>query len=502
MPVQYQRSLILLSIALGLSGCASLDFTPMTAPELAAMSTADRQLAQQGVRPLWQPLRLEEAIARAIKYNLDRRARLMEEAMAQGQLEVGRVDGLPKLVASAGYRERNNDLITRSTDAVTGEPSLAHPSLSSDRAATTTDLSLTWSLLDFGQSYYASRQNADRVFIATERRRKALHNLIQDVRTAFWRAASAQKLRHEVRSTLRMAEEALNDSRKAEAERLRNPLEALRYQRQVLENLRLLESIEQELSTARIELAALINLPPAQDFTVVEPGEGLGKGWENIPMEKMEEQAIANNADVRESFYNARIARQETQRTLLKIFPGLSFSYGAKESDDSYLIHQRWNEIGAQISFNLLGLLSTPAQMRLAQAGVALADQRRMMTQMAILTQVRIARLQYRNALRQFERADAIWKVDSQIATHVANREQAQTQTQLDRVVHQTTAILSQLRRYQALAQAHASASKLQATLGLEPAVSDGLPLSQLTQAVGAALRQWDRGQLPAPAAR
>jgi outer membrane protein TolC len=489
--------------ALILSGCASLHPQPLTANEISGIAAQNRQQAQKDVEPLQGPLSLEEAIARAIKYNLDRRTRLMEEALAQGQLDVGKYDMLPKLMADAGYRTRDKDLITRSTDAVTGQPSLAHPYISSDRSATTTDLTFTWSLLDFGQSYYASRQNADHVFIAGERRRKALHILIQDVRTAFWRAASAQKLRGDVQSAIASAEDALADSRKVEAERLRNPLDALRYQRQLLENLRLLEAIEQELSSAKVELAALVNLPLTHDIIIKEPDEATGGAWQDMPVEKMEELAIANNPDLRESFYNARVAALETRRAMLKLFPGLSFSYGARHSNDSYLIYQNWNEAGAQISFNLLGLLSAPAQMRLADAGVALAEQRKVATQMAVLTQVHLARLQYQNAQRQLERAEAIWKVDSQIASQIANREQAQTQTKLDLVANRTEVILSQLRRYQALAQVHAAAGKLQATLGLDPAIADSrdMSLRDLTLRLDKAMRQWSAGDVGTVAA-
>lgn len=496
---QFSVKLAVSLAALVLSGCASLVPEPLGAPEIAAVSAADRELIRKDVEPLQGPLKLEEAIARAIKYNLDRRARIMEEAVSMGQLEVGRFDMLPKLVASAGYRDRDKDLVSRSKDSVTGQPSLANPYISTDREVGNSDLTFTWSLLDFGQSYFATKQNADRVLISAERRRKALHILIQDVRTAFWRTASAQKLRGDIRSTITAAELALADSRKAEAARLRNPIDALHYQRQLLENLRLLESIEQELATARVELVALINLPLAQSITVVEPANDLDSAqWLNVPVESMEEQAIAHNADLRESFYNARIARQETRRTLLRLFPGLSFSYGPKASTDSYLVHQNWTEAGAQLSFNLLGLLSAPSQMRLAEVGVALADQKRMATQLAILTQVHIARLQYSSAVRQFERADSIWKVDASIAEHVAKREQAQTQTSLDRVSNQTTAILSQLRRYHALAQANAAASRLQATLGMEPAIegSQEMPLAQLTETVARSLKAWDAGKL------
>jgi outer membrane protein TolC len=481
-----------LPLALTLGACGSLQPQPLTPQEIAAVSAADRALARKNVEPLNGPLTLDEAIARAIKYNLAQRTRLMEEAVARGQMDAGRYDLLPKLVASAGYHDRDKDLITRSRDSVTGEASLAHPYISSDRSATTTDLSFTWSLLDFGQSYYAAKENANRLLIAEEQRRRAMHNLIQDVRTAFWRTAGAQKLRPGVQAAIQAAQQALGDAQKAEAERLRNPLEALRYQRQLLENLRLLEAIDQELSSAQIELAALIDLPPGQALTVTEPADVSGGAGLDMPVEKMEEQAIANNAELRTSFYNARIAREETRRALLKLFPGLSFSYGPRSSTDSYLINQHWNEASLDISFNLLGLLSAPSHMRLAQAGVALAEQQRMTTQMALLAQVHLARLQYGNALHQFERAQAIAKVDADISDIMTKRTQAQAGNQLDLVAQQTAAILSELRRYQALAQMQEAAGKLQATLGLEPAIDAGVatPLAQLTQAVAASLHE------------
>jgi outer membrane protein TolC len=485
-----------------LSGCSTLnvDSARLSLPEVRATLQEDKTALTKDVEPLAGPLTLDGAIARAIKYNADRRFRAMEEAVAQGAFEAGQFDMLPKLVASAGYRDRDNDLITRSTDSVTGAPSLAHPYISSSRQSVSTEVGISWSLLDFGQSYYAARQNADRVLIASERHRKALNNLVQDVRSAYWRVVAAQKLLPLLRQTIAESETALKDARKAEDDRIRSPLEPLRYQRQLLENLRLLETIDQELSTGKIELATLANLPLTADYTVVEPPNDVNTVWLEQPIDRMEEYALLRNPDLREGIYNARIAQQETHRALLKIFPGLSFNYGVKHSNDDYLIHQNWNEAGAQISFNLLGLLSAPAQMRLADAGVSLANQRRMATQMAVLSQLHIARLQYANTARQYERADAIAGVDSRIAQHIANQAEAQKQSALDRISQQSTAVLSQLRRYQALSNAQAAASRLQATLGMEPAItgSSSMPLEQLTAAVGQSLKAWNQGQLPA----
>lgn len=477
---------------LALGGCASIQPEPIAVEQIQAAAAQDRAVMAGEVVPLQAGLSLEEAIARAIKFNADRRERAMEEALATGQLEAGKFDMLPKLVAAAGYHERNKDLISRSTDSVTGASIQTNPSISSERSGSTADLSFTWSLLDFGQSYYASKQGADRALIALERRRKATHLLIQDVRTAFWRAASAQKLKSDVQTTIAQAEEALSDSRKAEMERLRNPLDALRYQRQLLENLRLLESIDQELSAAKIELAALVSLPFSQVIPIEEPAGELANKWLNMPVEQLEMIAIAQNADLREAHYNTRIAQLETRRIMARLFPGISFNYALHHSDDSYLIHQNWNDVGVQVSLNLLNLLSIPAQRRLADASVDLANQQRIATLMRVMTQVHLARQQLGNSVRLYERADAIASVDASIADHTAKRETAQTTTKLDRVANQTSFILSQLRRYQALAQVYAASSKLQASLGVDPVVdgSSDMPLGQLTQKVREALTQ------------
>lgn len=301
-----------------------------------------------------------------------------------------------------------------------------------------------------------------------------------------------------------MAEAALGDSRKAEAEKLRNPMDALRYQRTVLENLRILESIQQELSAARIELAALINLPPGSAFRLAEPAaDELSPRYQPLPIEQMEETAVENNADLREHFYNVRISVAETRKSMLRMFPGLTFSYTGKHDTNSYLINQSWRETGLQLSWNLFNILSAPAAMDLSEASEKLAEHKRMAVQMAVLAQVHLARQQYENAYRLFERSDAIWDVDQRIFEHSANREAAQAQSKLERISSNTAAIVSLLRRYQSLAQVYTANGKLQATLGLEPRVEDlnAISLTNLVPLVDKAMREWNNVVLAAKTA-
>lgn len=481
-----------------LAGCANLKPEALQEADLVQQAKAVKAQQDQAVEPVNGPLSLEEAIARAIKYNAERQVRVMEEAMAHGTLDLANFDLLPKLMANAGYRSRDTDLLTN-LRAGPNSPITPGTTLSSSRSALTTDLSFTWSLLDFGQSYYAAKQSADRVLIAGERRRKALHNLVQDVRTAYWRVVAAEKLGQLVRSTMQEAETALKASEAAESSAMRSPLEPLRYQRQLLENLRMLELVEHELSSARVELAALTALPAGSNFTVVEPQGKINTQWLDMNPADMELQAVVNNPDMRESLYNARIARDEAKKVIVKMFPGISFSYGTKTTDDEYIVNQRWTEAGVQISYNLLGILSAPTAKRLADMGVSMADQRQVATQMAVISQVHIARLNYANAAKQYLRADKIARVDARMAEVVSARAKAEAQSGQDSVAQQTASILSSLRRYQALSNAQAAASRLQATLGLEPVVqaAEGKPLPEVVQAVQQSLQTWEAAELP-----
>ena len=479
------------SLCVWITGCASVAPQPLALEALAAQTAADRTAAATAP-PISGPLTLDEALARALKYNLDRRAKMLEEALAQGQLDVSRLDMLPKLMANAGYTSRDNDRISQSRDAASGSLS---PSrfISQERTHTESSLGLSWNMVDLSAGFYTARSQADRVLIALERRRRAMHALMADVRTAYWRAASAQKLKADILKARDAAHLALADSRKAETERLRNPLDGLRYQRQLLENLRLLEAVDQELTRGQTELAALINAPLDRPIVLADSAPAADAAALKVPVERLEDAALASNAELREAHYNGRIARDETRRTLARLFPGLSFGYSTHYDTDNFLVNNRWNEAGVQLSFNLFNLFTGPTQMKLAEAGVALADQRRVAMQMAVLTQVHLARLQLAAAHNQLQRADEIWDVDRKISEHTANREAATAGAKLERVSADTAHILSLLRRYQAMSEMQAASGRLVATLGLEPKIGsvDELSLPDLTRELSGTGSAW-----------
>lgn len=475
-----------------LSACAVTP-EPFTPSEFQAAAQADRKAMFEGQQALTKPLTLEDALARVLKYNLDKRAKMMEETLALGQLDLSRFDLLPKIAANAGYTGRSEANATRSRDYYTQTTSSSsNPTYSADRDAITADLGLTWNILDFGASYYSAKQNADRALIAAERRRKSVANLAQEVRFSFWRAAAAQALKDKVVAVITLAENALVDAEKVEAERLRNPTESLRIQKTLLESIRQLEAIDQELASAKAELAALINVAPGSDFRLAVPAAGAMPipEW-SVPLETMEEQALANNPDVREQDYQGRITADETRKEILKLLPGINFSFSRQYDHNSFLMENRWYEAGAKLSWNLLNLLSAPDRLDHADKTEQVATAKRLALRMAVLAQVHVVSHQFRSAARQYERADKLWKVETRLAAASDNQQRGGTTNEIERVATETSAIAAELRRYQTYAQMQSAYGKLQATIGTDPlprevASHDLEPLSESLAAIPA----------------
>ena len=99
-----------------LFGCA-VKPVQLTSEEQFELTQADLSKMFADQLSVDKPISLHEAMARAIKYNLDFRVQIMEEALKRGELEVAKNGMLPTLTASAGYNERSN-LAASSSESV------------------------------------------------------------------------------------------------------------------------------------------------------------------------------------------------------------------------------------------------------------------------------------------------------------------------------------------------------------------------------------------------
>ena len=493
--IQILPKLTILVAALILAGCT---ITPKLATQEEVRervkSDTDRMYVNQS--PISAPVSLEEAIARTLKYNLDYRLKKMESALALGLTDYASYDTLPKLLASAGYRTRSNQSGGTSIGIVDGVQSL-RPSTSEERSHTLAGAEFSWNLLDFGVSYYRARQQSDQFLIAEERRRKVVQNMVQDVRAAYWRALGAQRLSAQTKDILERAQLALARSREAETQRVISPVQALNYQRALLDAISFLNQRRQDLEFASHELAALMNVEPGVTFTVAEASEARLPAPPN-DVRKLEEMALVQRPELREEDFKKRISADETRKQLLGMLPGISFDAGLQYDSNQLLNSSRWAQGGVRISWNLLQLVALPSLKATQEQQVRTDEARRMALSMAVMTQLRVGVERYRLAVEDFRLADTAAQVDKRMADYTRAAVTARLESELEAIRTQARAVLGSFQRANTYASAQIAFGRLYNTLGFDPLPDDfdGNDLSTLTERVRAHLKATEQDSL------
>jgi len=474
-----------LFVSLVLSGCA-VSPVPLSDQDRLSEAASDKAQIFSQQDPLTTPLTLQAAFDRALKYNLDARVKSMEAALAQDDLNLSNYDLLPKAGYTADASSRSNLNAASSVSLATGTQSLV-PSYSTERNDFAANLTLSYNLLDFGVSYYAARQQADRTLIAEEQRRKVVQTLLQDVRRAFWRAASAQAINSRIVSAIHAAEAALPSVQKVETEGLRSPIDALRYQKELLTEIHRLEDAQQLLASSKTELASLINLPPGQPFSLSLPSSRpLRAAGSRARIADMETVALLMNPEIRQESYQVRIGVDETHKALLKLLPGITFSYGPNYDSNRYLQNNYWNAGSLAIAGYLNNLLSAPATLARADDNADVSVLRRQAMSMAVLARLHIAYEQYIAASRSYHRSKELADVDGRLYQQLANRSETDATSDLERISSQVSDVFSTLECDESYADAQAALGRLYAVIGLDPQ-SDGaeiLDMAQLDAAV------------------
>ena len=353
-----------------------------------------------------------------------------------------------------------------------------------------------WNVLDFGVSYFAARQASDRAKIAQERRRKVVHDIIQDVRTAYWRAVAAQRLLGRIDPLMRRTERALADSARIERLRLQSPIEALTYQRNLLDTLRQLQTLRRDLTLAKTELAALMNMPPNGGFTVKMPGHDEFRSVEiALRPEQIELMALTYRPELREERYRTRIGQVETRKELLRLLPGIELDTSVSYDSNAFLVNNTWAGYGAQITGNLLNVLNGPQRIKAAEAGEAVAEARRLAVSMAVLVQAHVAYINFRNAERDFDTAARLRDVDRRMLRQLEAQATAAT-GDLPVIRGQLNLLLSDLRRDLAYAELNNAGGAILVSIGADP-LPETLPdasLGTLAEAIRSGEAAWHGG--------
>ena len=411
---------------------------------------------------------LYTAIALAIKNNKELKIKLLESALANRQLEKIKFEMLPSIATNAGYSASDNYTATSSatvTGDVAGSMGTSY-STSRQRDVNTQDIGFTWNALDFGLSYIRAGQNSNRYLIAEEMERKAEHNIVREVVKSYWNTLSADKLIRKYDPLLIEVDKALNDSQKIEELLLTKPMDALLYQKELLDIQRALQSQKQIFIDSRIQLGVLMGLLPNQKFKVVPTNDPLTVLDMNL--KGMEEYALVHRPELIESHYEEIISVQETKASMASLMPGLNFNAAWTHSSNDYLMNKTNFEYGSTMGANLLNIYLYPKIKKFNETNTEVIKEKRLALSMAVLSQVHLANIDYAMALEEYDTAERYYQVSRKITQQIKNAQKIARFGNLELIREQASLLVAELRYDIAYSKLQHAIGKIYASVGLD----------------------------------
>ncbi len=458
---------LLALLLIGGSTACSTRPTPVTIDQLTERMRDDLTFIENQGEPIHHPLGLDEALDRALEHNLDVQLELRRKNLAQRELELSHFEMLPTLIGNLGWNKRNNFQAASSISLNTGRQSL-EPSYSQERHIATSDLRLSWNVLDFGVGWVRAHQAADRVMISEEEKRKVTQQMSQDVRSAYWRAVSAERLMGRAALLEGRVARALTNSREVGRRRLTAPLTALTYERELIGIKRELQKLQRELAVAKIQLAALANVRPGRSFKVEVPDDRPIREV-GMTLRDMEVYSLTHRPEVRTLAYEDRIHEGDSQAALLELLPRIEVFIGNNYNSNNLLVNRDWVQYGANVSYGLIRLFSLNKTLAKVEANrELLVAQQRAMT-MAVVTQVHLSRAMWEQHRLEYATADEYGRAQERILEQVRASAGSRRVGEQTLIREEMNALVAEVRRDLAYADLEAAHGAMLLALGAEP---------------------------------
>lgn len=373
-----------------------------------------------------------EALAFSIKYNLDYRIKLANNALQENQLTLAQFAMFPALNVNGSLYTRSNSLASFGVTTDGTETGVLN---STPKTLRSTRIALSWNILDFGVSYVRAQQQGDRYFIALEEARKQMQQLSQDVLTAYWEAYSAQELLKDTKEFQKILVHAKSQLDMAVIDKTIPKENILHYQEALLDGNRHLLQLQQKYDKAMLDLKHLLNLPLSWHFTLEAPPSSLLRiqDLKNADFRKIDAITLVNRPELRGQSYHTRIAKYGIRAAVLQALPGISLNPGYNYNSNKFLINRMWIDRSVDVAWNLLNLASLPTSLDSAEAQLQYEKLKLMALTLAVLTETRYAYSKYQGNIAEFRiahqqtaNAQALYKlIENRNRASLASSQQA-----------------------------------------------------------------------------
>lgn len=442
-----------------------------------------------------EQLSLSEAIARTLKYNLDHRVSVAQTALESSNFKLAMMQMIPKINASMDYSFRDNALIqnlVQNGQVVTGQTS------TTPRYILQNGYEVELSTLDFGLSYVRAKQQSKRALISEEQRRKITQQLVQESTTAYWQAFTAQRMGAKVSNYKMKVETALARSKRISQDQTRSNQIELDYQQVLIKSIRRANALQRDIGNAKVELSRLMNVHPQAKYTLKEPSYKLQKLPAIKPqLIKMDTLALVSRPELREASYNKLIRKYGIEAAVMSVLPDLNFDYGWNQTNNMFLKNQAWAGGNVNIAWNILkAVLMGPQEIASANYAVEFEKIKQAANTLSVLTQIRVALVNYNLWREDFNYALQELKVSNQLLSHAQNLESAQQGNEQVTIRRGIEKLNAEFDAGITHAKAQEALFKLYQSIGIDimPSYASLLSLNELTQLVGNVLDTTAKG--------
>lgn len=464
-----------LAVAVGvfvLGGCTSVVSVDMQADREANLAN-DRELINPPADiDLAQPFSLDDVIKLGLRNNLDLRVSRFEQEIAKDTALADKLDMLPSLQLNREYDHVDKFRPEGSFNPETGV-STTGTTVSRLKTNLTADLTLTWSVLDFGLSYIRSRQSQLQQEVLRMRRNRQAQLLALDLTEAFWKAALAEDALDYVRRVERELKGQRAAIEQSVAERRLDAIAAKDVEKRLVDIALSIRDLQADIANARIRLARLMGLKQDARFILKrEPIKPLLAKFprpDQLSAEVFEEYALRNRPELFERDLGERIQGDDVRAAMLSMFPNLSFSAGRNWDGNTLVESNYWNSIGYSVGWNLLNLPKQYALVQSEEKGVEMEKASRLQMTVGVITQVHIGLLDYRIAVERFKLYEESYGLTTELLGMTRERNAAGIMSDLSVAQRLLEDMAAKLRRDQAVVDLIVAYRRLLTSVGLNP---------------------------------
>lgn len=465
-PLRRAIAWLLLPALLAAAGCVPLE-EDYEGKRLARMSANYTYAASHNPTPE-SPLTLEKAIEYALQHNLSIRAAELEFAIQNETKSSYYLRMLPSLTVRGGFDTRDKYDASYSETLGSGRRGTS-ASYSDAKSHRTADVSLVWSLLDFGLSYIRAYQSGENVKISLEQLRRLRQQVAMETAVAYYRAAAAAETVRECASLANAINVQLEVIRQESELRNISEMEEARRSLPFLVGLRRIDDMQSEELNTRANLAKAMGVSRPEDlhFAPVPAAPIAFAAIDDI--DALVCRALENRPEMIQGDSKVRITEAEAKAALLQLAPNVNLTAAYNHDTNTFLHYDSWMTAGLSMTWNLLSLPSRIKDLDVAKQRVELELQRERITAASIVMQVHLAGLEIAFTEKRLKNATRIEKTHATILKGVEDSIR-------DGKSHEADLLLERLRYMSEFANLSrnradylAARARMTAALGIDP---------------------------------